>query len=159
MMKKIILSGLLASGLLFTGCNRADKEPKTEEDKTFFTVGNMFGQRLARLNLTDAELDMLASGLRSGAKGAKPSFEVAKYQPKVRELFQARMKKHNAKVQGEGKKYLESFVAKEGAKKTTSGLAYKVIKPGTGKAPKATDTVEVHYHGTLIDGTVFDSSR
>ena len=55
-----------------------------------------------------------------------------------------------------------AFLAKngklEGVKTTASGLQYKVVKSGTGKTPKATDTVKVHYHGTLIDGTVFDSS-
>ena len=52
---------------------------------------------------------------------------------------------------------LEKFDA-DGATKTASGLAYKIEKPGTGKQPKATDTVKVHYKGTLLDGTVFDSS-
>lgn len=57
-----------------------------------------------------------------------------------------------------GEKFLEDNAKKEGVTVTPSGLQYKVITPGTGKSPKATDTVEVHYEGTLIDGTVFDSS-
>ncbi len=57
-----------------------------------------------------------------------------------------------------GEKFLEDNAKKEGVIVTASGLQYKVITPGTGKSPKATDTVEVHYEGTLIDGTVFDSS-
>lgn len=57
-----------------------------------------------------------------------------------------------------GEKFLEDNAKKEGVTVTASGLQYKVITPGTGKSPKATDTVEVHYEGTLIDGTVFDSS-
>ncbi len=57
-----------------------------------------------------------------------------------------------------GEKFLEDNAKKEGVVVTSSGLQYKVITPGTGKSPKATDTVEVHYEGTLIDGTVFDSS-
>ena len=57
-----------------------------------------------------------------------------------------------------GEKFLEDNAKKEGVVVTASGLQYKVITPGTGKSPKATDTVEVHYEGTLIDGTVFDSS-
>ncbi|MCK5072501.1 MAG: FKBP-type peptidyl-prolyl cis-trans isomerase, partial [Bacteriovoracaceae bacterium] len=58
-----------------------------------------------------------------------------------------------------GKKYLESFLKKEDGKKTGSGLAYKIVTDGKGELPKSEDTVEVHYHGTLIDGTVFDSSK
>lgn len=57
-----------------------------------------------------------------------------------------------------GEKFLEDNAKKEGVVVTPSGLQYKVITPGTGKSPKATDTVEVHYEGTLIDGKVFDSS-
>jgi FKBP-type peptidyl-prolyl cis-trans isomerase FkpA len=57
-----------------------------------------------------------------------------------------------------GEKFLEDNAKKEGVTVTASGLQYKVITEGTGKSPKATDTVEVHYEGTLIDGKVFDSS-
>ena len=57
-----------------------------------------------------------------------------------------------------GEKFLEDNARKEGVVVTASGLQYKVLTPGTGKSPQATDTVEVHYEGTLIDGTVFDSS-
>jgi FKBP-type peptidyl-prolyl cis-trans isomerase FklB len=57
-----------------------------------------------------------------------------------------------------GEAFLAENAKKEGVKTTASGLQYKVIKSGTGESPKSTDTVKVHYHGTLIDGTVFDSS-
>jgi FKBP-type peptidyl-prolyl cis-trans isomerase FklB len=57
-----------------------------------------------------------------------------------------------------GEKFLAENAKKDGVKTTASGLQYKVIKSGTGESPKLTDTVKVHYHGTLIDGTVFDSS-
>ena len=69
----------------------------------------------------------------------------------------------NPKVMAEsalekGEKFLKQNATKEGVKTTASGLQYKVLKEGTGKSPKATDTVLVHYRGTLIDGTEFDSS-
>lgn len=57
-----------------------------------------------------------------------------------------------------GETFLAENAKKEGVKTTASGLQYKVINSGTGASPKATDMVKVHYHGTLIDGTVFDSS-
>jgi len=68
-----------------------------------------------------------------------------------------------AKVDGEknvkeGEAFLAANAKKDGVKTTASGLQYKVIKAGTGATPKASDEVKVHYHGTLIDGTVFDSS-
>ena len=57
-----------------------------------------------------------------------------------------------------GEKFLQDNAAKEGVVTTASGLQYKILTPGTGKSPKATDTVLVHYAGTLISGTEFDSS-
>ena len=58
----------------------------------------------------------------------------------------------------DGEAFLAANAKKEGVKTTASGLQYKIIKSGKGKSPKATDSVKVHYHGTLVDGTVFDSS-
>ena len=58
----------------------------------------------------------------------------------------------------EGQKFLEANMLKEGVTTTASGLQYKVIKAGSGNKPKATDTVTVHYQGTLVNGTEFDSS-
>ncbi|HYR58191.1 MAG TPA: FKBP-type peptidyl-prolyl cis-trans isomerase [Chthoniobacteraceae bacterium] len=57
-----------------------------------------------------------------------------------------------------GAKFLKENASKEGVKTTASGLQYKILKEGTGKSPKRTDTVKVHYRGTLLDGTEFDSS-
>ena len=73
-------------------------------------------------------------------------------------MFKARMEKQAGEIKKKGIEFLNNFVSKEGATKTASGLAYKVIKEGTGPSPKETDVVKVNYHGTLIDGTVFDSS-
>jgi len=67
-------------------------------------------------------------------------------------------KKLGEKNRKEGEAFLAANKKKEGVKTLASGLQYKVIKPGTGKKPKSTDTVTTHYRGTLIDGTEFDSS-
>ena len=81
------------------------------------------------------------------------------------EKMQAKQKELEAKqkLAGEanvkaGEVFLAANAKKDGVKTTASGLQYRVIKAGTGKSPKSTDRVKVHYHGTLIDGTVFDSS-
>ncbi|MBI2601843.1 MAG: FKBP-type peptidyl-prolyl cis-trans isomerase [Deltaproteobacteria bacterium] len=68
------------------------------------------------------------------------------------------MNKSSQAEKDKGKKYVESFLKEDGVKSTTSGLAYKIVKAGSAKKPSPQDTVEVHYHGTLIDGKVFDSS-
>lgn len=154
-MGKSLFISLLALCFIVLGC---EKSITTEEDKVFYSVGAMFGSRLATLDLSANELDALTQGLRDAAQGKKPVVDPKDYQRKVQELFKARMNKMADAVKQKGKSYLEKFLTEKDAKKTKTGLAYKVIKQGTGKIPKATDTVEVHYHGTLIDGAVFDSS-
>ncbi|MDH4469047.1 MAG: FKBP-type peptidyl-prolyl cis-trans isomerase [Bacteriovoracaceae bacterium] len=162
-LKRILVLASFVSLLGVMSCNEG-KDPtasvkiSTEEDKTLYSMGLMLGQNLARLELNDRELNALAKGLYVAAKGQKAEIEWMEYQPKIQEFFQGRMKIVTEKSKVAGKTFLEKFSKEEGVKTTASGIAYKVIKEGTGNIPKATDTVEVHYHGTLIDGTVFDSS-
>lgn len=157
-MKRKLLTAVVLSGLMLVGCSKG-KDPKTEEEKTFYSIGTMFGSRLTQLSMSDAEIDALASGLRDAAKNEKQKVDPMAYQQKIQEMFKARMEKQSVGVKAKGAEFLANFVAKEGATKTASGLAYKHIKEGTGPSPKETDIVKVHYHGTLTDGTVFDSSR
>jgi FKBP-type peptidyl-prolyl cis-trans isomerase FkpA len=152
---------LLASLLILGSCGNNDPKKiklETEEDKTFYAMGYMLGGNLQRLTLSDKELAALYKGVAMAAKNEKSEVEMATYQNKIQEVFKARMDKVAEKEKEAGKAFLEKFVTSEGATKTASGLAYKVIKEGTGATPAADDIVEVHYHGTLTDGTVFDSS-
>lgn len=153
----------LSLSLLFVlaACNSNDPKKislESEDDKTFYAMGFMLGGNLQRLTLNDKELQALYKGIVAASKNDKSEVDMAKYQNRIQEVFKARMDKVAAKEKEGGKAFLENFVTKEGATKTESGLAYKVIKEGTGATPTAEDTVEVHYHGTLTDGTVFDSS-
>ena len=154
-MKKILFLALV--GAMVAGCSKG-KDPKTEEEKTFYSIGTMFGSRLTQLAMTDAELDALTAGLRDSAKGEKQKVDPMAYQQKIQDLFKARMEKQAVDVKKKGNEFIDNFVKKDGATKTASGLAYKVITEGTGATPKETDIVKVNYHGTLTDGTVFDSS-
>ncbi|MFA6239209.1 MAG: FKBP-type peptidyl-prolyl cis-trans isomerase [Bacteriovorax sp.] len=159
-MKKNVLTSLVVLvlvGLTAVSCSKG-KDPKTEEEKTFYSIGTMFGSRLTQLSMSDAEIDSLAAGLRDAAKGDKQKVDPMAYQQKIQDMFKSRMEKQSVDVKKKGAEFLEKFV-KDGATKTASGLAYKHIKEGTGPSPKETDIVKVHYHGTLTDGTVFDSSR
>lgn len=156
----LLISSLVIS-FLMGGCKKEEAkfEVKTEEDKTFYALGAMLGRQLKGFSLSDNELKALKKGLGDVAQGRKVEVEkLSSYQKKVQEIFKKRRKSNVAKVKKEGESYLETFLKEEGVKKTKSGLAYKVLKVGKGNQPKATDVVEVHYHGTLIDGTVFDSS-
>ena len=161
MKKTVIFLGLIISALVLTSCNSNDPkkiELKSEDDKTFYAMGYMLGGNLQRLSLSDAEIAALYKGISMAAKNDKSEVDMAKYQNRIQEVFKSRMDKVSQKEKDSGKAYLEKFVGQEGATKTASGLAYKVIKEGTGATPASEDIVEVHYHGTLLDGTVFDSS-
>ncbi len=158
-MKKNVLTSLVVFslvGLTAVSCSK-NKDPKTEEEKTFYSIGTMFGSRLSQLQMTDAEIDSLASGLRDSAKGEKQKVDPMAYQQKIQDMFKSRMEKQSVDVKKKGAEFLDKFI-KDGGTKTASGLAYKHIVVGTGATPKETDVVKVHYHGTLTDGTVFDSS-
>lgn len=148
--------------LLLMACNGGSPESvklKSEDDKTFYAMGFMLGSNLQRLSLTDHEMQALYKGLVASAKGKKAEVELQIYQPKIQGMFKTRMEKVAKEQKSKGEGFLQSYLkSNKNAKKTESGLVYEVIKQGTDKKPKATDTVEVHYHGTLIDGTVFDSS-
>ena len=108
--------------------------------------------------MSDAEIDALAAGVKDAAKGNKLKVDPMAYQQKIQAMFGERMQKQSGEVKKQALAFQEKFI-KEGATKTASGLEYKHIKVGTGASPKDTDIVKVHYHGTLPDGTVFDSSR
>ena len=160
-MKKTFALSAVAIALILSGCKGGGSkvELKTDEDKTFYTLGTMFGSRLNNLELNEKEIDALAAGLRDSAAKKPLAVKPEEYQNKIQEIFSGRMKTFADKVKKEGSAFLDKFVKDEGAQKTASGLAYKIEKAGSAKKPKAEETVEVHYHGTLIDGTVFDSSR
>jgi FKBP-type peptidyl-prolyl cis-trans isomerase FkpA len=161
MKRLLVFLSLILATLVLTSCNSNDPkkiELKSDDDKTFYAMGYMLGGNLQRLTLSDAELGALYKGISMAAKNEKSEVDMAKYQNRIQEVFKARMDKVAAKEKETGKAFIEKFIKDEGATKTQSGLAYKVIKEGTGATPSAEDIVEVHYHGTLADGTVFDSS-
>ena len=160
-MKKAIV--LLAGIFLLTACNKGQGPQNvkltTEEDKTFYAMGFMLGSNLQRLNLNDTELAALQKGLVSSAKSEKPEIELQVYQPKIQTMFKSRMEKVAISEKTNGTKFIDEYLKKnKNAKKTASGLVYEVLKEGKGKTPKSDETVEVHYHGTLTNGEVFDSS-
>ena len=134
-------------------------DPQTDEQKAFYALGVGLSKQLAQLQpLTQEEVDFIAAGLGDALQGKTPKADPETYGTKIREIAQARMKKAAEVEKKAGQAFVEKTLKEKGTTKTASGLVYQELKPGSGDAPKATDTVKVNYRGTLIDGTEFDSS-
>jgi FKBP-type peptidyl-prolyl cis-trans isomerase FkpA len=134
-------------------------EPTTDDQKAFYALGVGISKQLAQLQpLTKEEIEMISAGLSDALQGNKVKADPETFGTKIREIAQARMKKAAETEKKAGVEFLDKAAKEKGAKKTDSGLVYLELSPGTGDAPKATDTVKVNYKGTLTDGTEFDSS-
>jgi len=129
----------------------------TDEQKTVYALGLMTGQSISMFNLTPAELELVKRALSDAAAG-KPALELSEWGPKIQPLATSRSAAVAVKEKASSAAYLAKCAAEPGAVKTESGLVYREEKAGTGASPKATDTVKVHYSGTLVNGTEFDSS-
>lgn len=130
----------------------------TEEDKSFYSLGALMSRSIKTFELTPKELDSLKQGLTDGITGAPLKADPDKYRESLQQLQQTRLAAAAKKQAEVGAAYLANAATEAGATKTASGIVIKELKAGTGPNPKATDSVKVHYHGTLTDGTVFDSS-
>jgi len=139
-------------------------ELKSDKEKISYSIGMDIGGNLKRGSV-EVDPDMLAKGLKDSYNGdntlltedqARQAIE--DFQKTLMAKKAETMQKLSEKNKADGEKFLAENAKKEGVKSLPSGLQYKEITPGMGKSPKATDTVTVHYKGTLIEGTEFDSS-
>lgn len=148
----------IAALLAFAVRAEAGSPPQTDEQKTIYALGLALSRNLATFNLTPQELEFVEQGLSDGVLNKKPVVTLEEFGPKIQELQKARLTAAAAVEKKKGQEFLDKAAAEKGAKKLPSGVVIQEIKPGTGDTPKPTDRVKVHYHGTLTDGTVFDSS-
>ncbi len=132
--------------------------PQTEDEKALYALGAAVARNIAPFDLTEAELKHVQAGFADGALKKKIDMDIQSYFPKIQELQTARVEKAAEAEKKTGEAYLAKAATEQGAKQTPSGLVYSETKAGEGAVPKSSDTVKVHYHGTLPDGTVFDSS-
>jgi FKBP-type peptidyl-prolyl cis-trans isomerase FkpA len=133
-------------------------DPANDDQKTMYALGLIISQSLAPFALTEAELEFVRAGITDGVLKKTPKVDLPTYGPKVNQVQQTRVAAQAETEKKAGAAYVEKAAKEAGAKKTESGAIVTTVKEGKGDQPKATDTVKVHYHGTLIDGTVFDSS-
>ena len=154
-----VLSWSLAFVLVMVSVvSAAPPEPKSEEQKTLYALGLFVSRSLAAFSLSEAELEMVKVGLTDGVRNKAPRVDAQTYGPKIQELQTARQTAAAAVEKKAGQAFLDKAAAEKGASKTASGAIVTTLKAGTGASPKAADKVKVHYHGTLTDGSVFDSS-
>jgi len=112
---------------------------------------------LAQFDLSDAELEILKRAL-SDAAAHKPAIDIDEWRPKIEAFADARAERATVREKAASVAYLAKAAAEPGVVKTDSGLIYRDLSPGAGPSPTADDTVKVHYRGTFINGTEFDSS-
>lgn len=167
MTKKLLLCVAVAAALV--GCQQKAETAKTEkleteEQKVAYGMGLNLGKRIKQEFVID--VDSFALGMRHAMNdGAKPLLTDEEIQKVMQDFQQKQVAKQEAdfkvkadKNKADSEKFLAENTKAEGVKTTASGLQYKIVTEGTGPKPKAEDTVEVNYRGTLIDGTEFDSS-
>jgi FKBP-type peptidyl-prolyl cis-trans isomerase FkpA len=144
--------------VVLMACPAFAVEPTTEDQKAFYALGVHMTRQLSMFNLSAEEYEFVKQGITDAAAGKKLIAEPEAYGQTLNTLVQTRMSAAAQKQKDMSKPYLENAAKEKGAEKLSSGLIYQPINGGTGKQPKNTDTVKVHYTGMLIDGKIFDSS-
>jgi len=163
MKKTIVVTCML---LALAGCDKLKQSGggggdfKTDEQKYSYALGQQFGKNLASLEV-NVDKRTLINSLEDALNG-KPSKmddkQIQEAMMMLRDARMSKMKEVGEKNKKEGDEFLAKNKGADGVKTTASGLQYKVVSEGKGPKPSASDMVEVHYAGTLIDGTEFDSS-
>lgn len=127
-------------------------------DKLSYAIGLNIANNLKVSGFANISVDDFAEAVKAVYAGESAKMTDAEAKSVIQDYFEKAEKEKLAKNLEEGEKFLAENGKREGVVTLPSGLQYEVITEGTGKKPSATDTVSCHYHGTLIDGTVFDSS-
>ncbi|SFG86750.1 FKBP-type peptidyl-prolyl cis-trans isomerase [Neptunomonas qingdaonensis] len=162
-MKKTLLAMAVASSLVVMPVAQA-VELETDNQKVSYSLGLVLGEKL-KLDLEEMDLDAFQEGIKAIYEDATPLMDSQQVGETMQAFQMKKMEEQRQEVAklaqanlDEGEKFLAENAKKSGVKTTDSGLQYEETQAGTGKQPTETDTVKVHYRGTLIDGTEFDSS-
>ncbi len=169
---KASLVGFLITSLTgFSQPAQTKAKPPSEDTLIYETIGIMVakGSGLGKLQFTDAQIEIILAGMKKGFSMEVMPPEYAAVQEKVQALMMEKMQSSRQAEQvtmaeaakgnkAKGKEYLTLLSKQEGVNKDPSGFYYEILKEGKGPSPTMESSVRLHYHGTLIDGTVFDSS-
>jgi FKBP-type peptidyl-prolyl cis-trans isomerase FkpA len=153
----VILFTLLPTTLLAQTPAAVPGTPQTDEEKTLYAVGLVLSRSLRDFDLSPTELEVIRRAIADAYAG-KPAIDLEEWGPKIQALADLRGERLVVREKEAGAAYLTKAGAAANAVKTESGIVYTETAPGTGASPTAADRVKVHYRGTLINGTEFDSS-
>lgn len=159
--KSIVLAACFSfSALISCGGQKGggDVSMKTKSDSVAYAIGVTIGTNMKKDGLDSLNLDILTKAIKQSLKGDSLLMTSQQSQMAIQSYIGDKQKQKGDANIAVGKKFLEENKNKPGVKTLPDGMQYIVMKEGTGPMPVATDTVVTHYHGTLIDGTVFDSS-
>jgi FKBP-type peptidyl-prolyl cis-trans isomerase FklB len=145
--------------IFLQACQQDKKTSKNPDDPAGYSAGYQIGANF-RKSGTMLDPEAIAAGIRDGLSGAAPKLSEAEMQAQLNNLRKGieGQKEQTTRKFIDGEVFLAENAAKDGIQTLPSGLQYQVLTPGQGEAPKATDSVTVHYRGTLIDGSEFDST-
>jgi len=127
-------------------------------EKVSYALGLSLGSNLLGSGVNTLNYTQLSKGIQDVMEQKQPDMSYQEAQTVINDFFQTLQSSTGEKAQSEGKNFLEANGKRDEVITLASGLQYEVMTKGTGAIPKASDSVKVHYHGTLIDGNVFDSS-
>lgn len=159
-MNRTLVSGassLIIAGLLTTSVFAQDTELATDEDKVSYGLGMMIGERVLK-QYGELNYDLLMQGMQAQQSGGETLLTMEEAQTALQTQQQQAAAQASAEAQQAGAAFLADNKAREGVGVTDSGLQYEVVTEAEGAKPTIDDTVSVHYVGTLMDGTEFDSS-
>lgn len=155
---KIFIAALCLLMTIPAGAGSRMDDLKTDDQRIIYTLGVLIGRNVSSFNLKSGELKYLMMGIKDTNDGLQAPLDLGGYSARFPE-FQAARKAARAETEkAKSKAYLTKAAKDKRAQVFPSGLIYTDMEVGTGPSPAATDSVKVHYQGSLINGTVFDSS-
>lgn len=166
-MKKTIFLGALAAVLGMSACDNNSGSSNSKQssenmsdmkDSLSYSFGVSIGNNLKENQIDNVNPEMLAKGIADVYSDQGPNISIEESQQIIQAYYEGKEAAKSGENANRGKAFLEENATREGVNVTGSGLQYEVLTEGSGESPAITDKVTVHYSGTLIDGTVFDSS-
>ncbi|MBW2287212.1 MAG: FKBP-type peptidyl-prolyl cis-trans isomerase [Deltaproteobacteria bacterium] len=154
-----IIHLLITVSLAVPAAAIAAPELESDDDKVIYVMGIAMGRNFPSLGLTERETEILYRGLSDQLAGRELAVEPNEYGQKVQALVETRLAVMASEERDASSDFVKQAAAVKGARTTESGLIYLEASEGTGEKPAVTDSVTVHYTGTLRDGSVFDSSH